>query len=153
MIPDVLVQLEASSLTAFLRETLWADASLHILHLVGLAMLVGGASIFDLRLLGRTNSVDLRAIQTLTLIWARVGFGILVFSGSLMFMESPIEMYLNTAFRLKMGLIVVALLNVVVFHYGMYPRYINTNAVKISALVSLVTWFTVLVLGRLIAYV
>lgn len=153
--PEWLLALEASDLTALLRSSVWADALLQIAHLAGLAMVVGGSGIFDLRLLGNGATIPLDALARLALRWAAVGFGLSALSGVLLFMESPIELYLNPAFRLKMALLVVAGVNAFVFHRFVEKRATqgSPRAARLSALVSLGVWACVLVLGSLIAYV
>jgi hypothetical protein len=66
----------------------------------------------------------------------------------------------NPAFVVKMLLIVLAGVNILVFHLGIYrgvARW-DVNAPvplpgKVAALVSLLVWFVVIACGRLIAYV
>jgi len=152
--PGWLQMLEASALTAFLRDAVWTDPTLHSLHLLGLAMVVGGASIFDLRLLGRGQTLALDALARLIFPWVWIGFGLAASSGLLLFAESPIELYLNPAFRWKLLLLGIAGVNALFFQQVLYRRVLAgaVRAGSVSAWVSLISWFTILILGRLIAY-
>jgi hypothetical protein len=152
--PEWLVRLESSAITAFLRDSLWIDASLHILHLVGLVMVVGGASILDLRLIGKWNSLPLDGMMRLTIPWVWAGFTLSVLSGVLMFLESPIELYFNTAFRIKLGLLVLVGINAFGFHRFSHARALNgqPHRARLSGWVSLGLWFTIVVFARLIVY-
>ncbi|MBT7952698.1 MAG: hypothetical protein HN764_13805, partial [Gammaproteobacteria bacterium] len=68
--------------------------------------------------------------------------------------------YPNIAFRMKMGLVLLAGLNVLWFHLAVFPKTIKmsaeekaNNVAKIVAILSLLIWFAVIVLGRMIPYV
>jgi hypothetical protein len=152
---DWLAVLEQSDLTAYLRASPWAVPLLQMLHLLGLVLLVGGAGSFDLRLLRRKTAIDLPAFAGLVLPWAWAGFAVVVLSGSLLFMASPLEMVLNNAFRWKMVLIAGAGANALLFQRVLYPRVLRGGFRwgQIAALVSLALWCAVIVLGRLITYV
>lgn len=150
-----LEMIEASDLTAFLRSSVFAVPALEVLHLIGLAMFVGGAMSIDLRLLGRHDMDELTALFRRALPWTQAGFGLLLASGILLFLESPIELYVNSAFRIKLVLIALGGLNALVFHRLVYPHVASFQRrwSSISALVSLCVWMTVIVFGRLITYV
>ena len=88
-----------------------------------------------------------------------IGFIIVVLSGLGLFFADPIKNYHNIFFRVKMILIVLAMINLVVFHHraersqavwGNDPK--PPKSVRISAAISLVTWILVIACGRYIAY-
>jgi hypothetical protein len=96
--PDWVMHLDRSSLTDFLRQSLWAIPALEILHLVGLVFTIGGAASVDLRLLGRGQNIDIRALLQLLLPFTGLGFAIAASSGVLLFTAAPAELYVNPIF-------------------------------------------------------
>jgi len=113
----------------------------------------------DLRLLGlifKQTPVSKVSDKTLTL--TVVAFGILVFTGMLLFMAKPEEYYHNLNFRWKMILIVLAAINIAVFHTKVQKNQPEWDlgptpaSAKASAILSLLLWFFVISCGRLIAY-
>ena len=89
-----------------------------------------------------------------------IGFGINLVTGVLFCFTDPIRYYPNFAFRLKMLLIVLAGLNALWFKISVYPatmKYPDESGIgtlaKMIAILSLVFWFGVIVMGRLIPYV
>ena len=80
-------------------------------------------------------------------------------SGILMFTAHATEMADNPAFRLKMVLLVAALLNAALFHRAPFRSVAAWNlhrpaprTARASAVVSLVLWVSVITCGRLLAY-
>jgi hypothetical protein len=91
--------------------------------------------------------------------WTRIGFGILVVTGLLLFYSSPIRYYYNFFFRVKMIALVLAGINVWLFHSRIHKRITDWDvdptppqAARVAAIVSLAAWAFVVVTGRLIAY-
>ena len=88
-------------------------------HVLTLSVFVGTALIVDLRLLGVTmRHVAASEVMTRLLPWTSGGFIVMVVSGSLMFYASPLDRYDNLFFRAKMGLLVLAGINVWIFDDG-----------------------------------
>jgi hypothetical protein len=80
-------------------------------------------------------------------------------SGLLMFSAHATEMAVNPAFRLKLVLIAVAILNAAGFHRGPFKSVRHWNqyvaipaTAKIAAVFSLILWAGVIACGRLLAY-
>jgi len=87
------------------------------------------------------------------------GFVIMVITGSLLFFAIPLRSFQNIFFRFKMILLVIAGLNVWLFHARVYPKVIaaDTSGVpakraRIAGAVSLTLWTCILISGRMIAY-
>src|SRR6266566_4838090 len=55
-------------------------------------------------------------------VWTLAGFIVMVITGSLLFSAIPLRSYQNIFFRTKMILLVLAGLNVWLFHSGTYKR-------------------------------
>jgi hypothetical protein len=157
--PAWLVWLETTTLGAAMREWLWLYPIIEILHIIGLAVLVGAATLFDLRLLGVSRSIRVTALAAHLLAWARRSLIIIVPTGLMMFTAHATEMATNPAFQIKMGLLIAAGLNAAVFHAGVFRSVANWDlkvtaplSAKTSAILSLGLWAGVITCGRLLAY-
>src|SRR5260370_17551147 len=113
--------LEQASIGTLIRESLWLFPVIETVHIFGIILLVGGTSILDLRLMGLTFRDE--AVSKLAhrfLPWAWGGFIIQVTTGLLMFSSEATKMYINTAFQVKMLLIVAAGVIALVFRFLAY---------------------------------
>lgn len=157
--PALLVWLETSELALAMRQWQWLYPIAEITHIVGIVLLVGAVAMFDLRLLGLSRSLPVRQMAGHLLPWSATGLMLVAVTGFMMFTAHATEFFENPAFILKMILIVVAGVNALLFHNGVYQSVmhwsINTDAptsAKVSALASLVLWVGVIACGRLLAY-
>lgn len=152
--------LEGTAVAQVVRGGAWAYASVEIAHICGLAVLVGAAAMFDLRLLGISSGMSVTQAARHLLPWAWVGFGVAALSGFLLFAANASQLFENPAFRLKALLIALAGLNAFAFHVGPFgivekwDRGVRPPpAAKAAAVVSLALWVAIVACGRLIAYV
>lgn len=152
--------LEQSSLAATMRHSLWLYPIVEIVHIFGFAILVGAVVLFDLRLLGFASSTSVRALNRSLLPWPWIALLAIVPSGVAMFSAHAVEFADNPALRVKMLLLVAAVMNALMFHRGIFrsvaswdQHYPTPRAAKASALASLAIWIGVISCGRLIAYV
>jgi hypothetical protein len=157
---DTLVKaIEGGSLNAWINASAWLWPLLEIVHFIGLTLLLGSLLIIDLHLAGWVRKTDVTAVHALV-PWSILGFLMNLLSGALFLIGDPARYWENTAFRLKMGLIVIAGLNAIWFFRWVRPlmerRYKHGDSpasAKTAAIVSLFGWLGVLLLGRLIPYV
>jgi hypothetical protein len=129
-------------------------------HVLSLTLFVGLTAMMDLRLLGLTmRAVPVSQVTTRLLPWIRIGFGVMMFTGVLLFYAIPVRNYQNIFFRVKMVLLVLAGINVWYFHtrtertvdaWDLAAR--TPKAARVAAIASLVLWASVVVTGRMIAY-
>jgi hypothetical protein len=157
--PAWLVWLETTGLAAAMREWLWLYPIIEIMHIMGLAVLVGAAALFDFRLLGISRSIHVTALAAHLLPWARRSLIIIVPTGLMMFTAHATEMASNPAFQIKLGLLAAAALNAAAFHAGVFHSVAAWDAdasapcaAKVSAILSLCLWGGVITCGRLLAY-
>jgi hypothetical protein len=157
--PALLVWLETSGLAQAMRQWQWLYPAVEIAHIVGIVLLVGAVAMFDLRLLGLSRSLPVRQMAGHLLPWSVTGLVLVAATGFMMFTAHATEFFENPAFLLKMILIVVAGINALLFHVGVYQSVmhwsINTAApasARVSALASLMLWIGVIACGRLLAY-
>lgn len=129
-----------------------------ILHFIGLCLLVGAVGIFDLRLLGVAKGMPFAPLQRL-LPWGVAGFIICLLTGVGFVLGNafaPGEYVRNIAFIWKMGFILFAGLNLLVFHASGLARRVEAlgpgEAAPVPARLigacSLVAWMAVIFFGR-----
>ena len=154
------IWLEATSLAAFVKGTYWAWPAIENVHFLGLALLVGMVGLFDLRMLGMAKIVSPAALHQKFVPIGIFGFFLCFVSGAMFFVASPGLYIYNPAFYLKMGFIVLAGLNVLVFYLTTFrhveslgPEDAMPLRAKVIAAVSLLIWIGVICFGRLLPFV
>ena len=152
-------KIEGGAINMWVIGDPWIWPIMEILHFLGLSILLGALLIIDLRMLGYFRGVDIRVTHAL-LPWVFVGFALNLVTGVLFFFGDPFRYAVHTGFQLKMVLIIFAGLNAAWYYWKLHPVIgtwdadCNPPAVaKTIAVLSLVTWTAVLLLGRLIPYV
>ena len=80
--------LETTAIAAAIRDHAWIYPALETAHYLGLACLVGGIMLIDLRLLGFAKALPMRSMIGLV-PWVWVGFVINATSGTLIFDLHP----------------------------------------------------------------
>ncbi len=149
--------LERSALSVSLRASEWMYPLVNTLHIVGIALLVGPILILDWRLLHRQVSPTVSELATVLLPTARGGFVVAVLAGLLLFVARPLDYAINTLFQVKLGCIVLALLNIALLHHSKAWDFAMTHnrpdgRVRLACGLSMLCWLMALALGRLIGY-
>lgn len=128
--------------------------------MLALGFSVGTILLVDLRLMG----LVFRRVRTSDVMnqlepWAIGGFIAMFASGILLFFAEPLKAYTTIAFRIKMVLLVLAGLNVWIFHKGIYQRIQQWDEAKVipweakmTGYVSIALWLGIIVCGRWTAY-
>ncbi len=129
----------------------YAYPALEVVHIVGVALLLGNLLALELRVWGVARELPLQALARLSLSLSLAGFGLLVASGVLMFAAAPNDMLGNNSFLWKMGLLQLAGLNAAWFHARGGLARIDGMA-RAQTVLSLGLWLTIIMLGRWIAY-
>lgn len=129
----------------------WAYPALEIVHIFGIALLLGNLVLLELRVFGRGAALPMAELARMSLTVAACGFALVATSGLLMFASQTQELLANRAFTLKMLLIVLAGGNAIAFHLRGSLQRLDTTA-RALMLVSTVLWLAVLTCGRWIAY-
>lgn len=142
-----------------IRESLWLFPILYTLHIFGVVILVAATSALDLRMLGlvmRNETVSDTA--DLLLPWAKAGFAAQLVTGAFLFIAQSAELWHNIAFLLKMITVLLAGLNVLIFHLTAYRNVRQWSkgptpaGARFSAVFSLMCWFGIVAMSRLIAF-
>ena len=126
---------------------------------MGIALLVGAAFLFDLRLLGNSRFLPISGLARYLLPWSRRGLILIIPTGILLFITNAGALGQDPTFWLKMFLLILAGLNATVFHTATFPKvsYWDVNqttpvAAKMAAVFSLLLWTAIIACGRLLAY-
>lgn len=155
--------LEALKETPFataLREGDTAFPWTESVHVLTITAVVGLISIVDLRLMGViAHKKEIRGLmgQILPLTWG--AFAIAAVSGFLLFSTNPFGYIDNWPFRIKLGLLVLAGLNVAFFHL-LTSRKLHLwddgqptpPTAKLAGATSLCLWIAIVVFGRFIGF-
>ena len=154
-----LIWLETSGLAVAMRQWLWLYPAVEVVHILGFVLVVGAGFFFDLRLLGFARELPVSGLADHLLTWARRVFPVILVSGFMMFTAHATEMAENPAFRLKLVLILAAVLNAAAFHrwpFKSVPRWdVHAPAppwAKLAAVLSLLCWTGAITCGRFLAY-
>jgi hypothetical protein len=130
----------------------WAWPALEVVHLVGIAMLLGPLVLFELRVWGAGAALEVQPLARFALSLSITGFGLAAASGLTLFLTSPGELLANRAFVVKMALLAVLGANALWFHWRGGVRRLDRPA-RIQTAMSLGLWLAVIICGRWIAYV
>jgi hypothetical protein len=149
-----------SALSEWLRTSLKAVAIVNALHVMSIATVFGTIFFVDLRLLGFPDvSRSFSRLHHALVRWTWAAFALAAVSGVLLFMVNAVTYQRNTAFWLKMGAIVLAGINMLVFErftaksvaswdQGVMPP----TAARFAGALSIVLWVSVIFLGRWIGF-
>lgn len=157
---SLLTALKESPFATALREGEYYFPWTESFHVLSIAIVVGVISIVDLRLIGIVaHKKDVSGLlrQVLPLTW--FAFATAVVTGFLLFSTDPFGYLINWPFRIKLGLLALAGVNMAVFHLATY-RTVHLwddgqptpAAAKLAGAASLSLWIAVVVMGRWIGF-
>lgn len=152
--------LESTQWSVALHESIWGYPIVESVHVLTLCLFLGLAVILDLRLLGVTLlKTPVSEVSSRLLPWTMAGFVVILISGSLLFYAIPVKTYLNIFFRIKTFLLLLAGINVFVYHSTIERKRqewdlnpIPPLGARLAGAFSLALWAGIVVAGRLIAY-
>lgn len=134
-----------------LKTHVWAYPALEVVHISGIALLLGNLVLLELRVFGLGAGLPVKELARLSLGVAVAGFTLAVASGLLMFASQPAELLSNRAFTLKMLLLFTAGCNAAWFHGRGSLDKLDTWA-RAQMILSTLIWLAVVACGRWIAY-
>jgi hypothetical protein len=155
--------LEASGLGQAMRQWLWLYPSVEIVHIAGIALLFGSIAVMDLRLLGVSRNIPVRALARHVLPWSAASFLLIIPSGLLMFTAHASEFIDSGVFVIKMLLIAAGGVNAALFHTITFRtadvwdseemrKLPPPPSARAAGALSLLIWISVIACGRLLAY-
>ncbi|WP_018268468.1 DUF6644 family protein [Methylosinus sp. LW4] len=130
-------------------------AGFQLVHIFGFILLLASVTFVDLRLLGLAlaKQAPVRVIGAANILLA-TGLSAAIVSGVLIFLSGPVRYYSNEFFQIKMlSLVVAVLFQASVFRAISKKVEQRPLAGKAVAIVSLLLWFGVGVMGRIIGFV
>ncbi len=158
--PSFIQAIYDSALGEWGRMSLRGLPIVEALHVVAIAVVFGTILIVDLRLLGLPNvsrSFLRTSHELLKYTWA--AFVGAVITGVVLFAANAITYYGNTAFRVKLVLIVLAGINMAVFQLiteksaASWDKDTPTpTAARVAGFLSLLLWTAVIFFGRWIGF-
>lgn len=134
-----------------LKTHAWAYPALEVVHIVGIALLLGNLVLLELRVFGKGAALPVKDLARLSLSLALCGFGLAAASGLLMFATQPAELLSNRAFTVKTLLLMLAGCNAAWFHGRGSLARLDVWA-RVQMLASTAVWLAVVACGRWIAY-
>ena len=136
----------------WLRQSPTAYLFVNATHILGIGVLLGAILPLDLRLLGCFRRSPIEVLGPFLVRSAAAGLGLAVLAGAWLFSVKPEEYVGNPAFRWKLALLAMAIVNVAFQHRGAGFLAV-TPAVRVRAGLSLSLWISALVAGRWIGFV
>ena len=158
---DLCTWLEATPIAVKITESEWMFPTIETIHVLALTLVVGSIAMLDLRLLGvSSRNIGVMQLSEETLPWTWSAFVVAAITGSLLFVSAATKYYANVPFRIKLVLLVLAGINMAVFHLGAWRAAHGWNhtiptprAARIAATLSLLFWIGVVIAGRWIGFV
>ena len=141
---EALAALEATALAQHLKASRWTYPLVNAGHVAGIALLLGAVVPMNLRRLGWVTGPDPAAVVAFLRPFAVAGLVLAAGCGALLFIAQAGDYAANLWFRLKMGLLALAMVNAA-WHLGALPS-------RGVAALSLALWPLVLISGRMIGY-
>lgn len=157
---DICQWIQDTQLAIVIRESTYAFPYIEGTHVLALSLSVGTIMWFDLRLAGvifrnRPVSEVFKQLRPFFL----TGFPIMFVTGALLFTAHATQCYNSSYFRVKMLLLLLAGLNLLIFHSTIDRRRAQWDKApsppfqaRLAGVLSLVFWLSIMAAGRLFAY-
>lgn len=140
----------------YIKGTTWVFPLVETIHIFALVVLLGTMLMVNFRLLG-IGARGWTPLQLFTPLkpYMSVGLVVILVTGFLLFMAEPRKTFENGAFFPKMALLAAS----IIYQYTLYPKVASVATpsipfwARLGALLSIVLWFGVGVMGRAIGFV
>jgi hypothetical protein len=138
----------------------WMIPAIQSIHIIGIAVVLGSVFMIYLRILGWAG-MDETLRQTTDRFgpWLTGGLYLMLLTGALMVIGEPVRELVTFSFWLKMFLVAVSTLFAVAFQSSLRKHerrweetLVKRRSIKGLAIVTLLIWVCIIILGRLIAY-
>src|SRR5438132_131596 len=94
------------SVSGTVRESMWVFSTLECIHIYSMIFLITVVAVFDLRLMGiAMGRQSVAQLSKLVLRWAWISLVVNFITGGFLFASKAPDYYINSAFRIKMLLI------------------------------------------------
>lgn len=161
---DGLQAVSASAPATMLRGSFWAYPIVNAVHILGIALLIGGIFPLDLRLMGFLKAYPVKPLAQMCVPIAATGLALAVISGLMLFSVKPVDYVRTDIFLAKVGLIGAAMINIALVRCNASWREIVQSEdsilnrvepdfmLRIAGAFSLIVWIAVLFAGRFVGY-
>jgi len=150
--------LRATPLSHAIVFRIWIWPLCETLHFIGLALVIGIAGFFDLRLIGFFNQISIDDARELMPL-AVGGFLLNAITGVTFLIGHPEQYAHNPSWWWKVAFLTIAGLNALIFTalvgkhtVGLPPGDDTPTSAKAIGAVSLISWFAVLYFGRMLPF-
>jgi hypothetical protein len=157
--PGFLIALETSEIGALIRQSIWIYPTANVAHVVAIALFAGAIAVMDVRLMGALAGSDpARVVRGAR----RAAVGALIavlISGSVLFTAEASHVALNGIFQIKMALVAFGIVHALFVGNravraldALGPQAPMPGFARFAGGLSMLTWISVVGLGRYIAY-
>lgn len=153
---EIYYWITSTPLSQYMQQSQYAFSISETLHFFGLCLLLGAMLVIDLRLLGLMKRTPVEAVMKFVPV-AVLGFALNVLTGIGFLAYNPEGYATNWMFWLKMGLVLLAGINMLYFSLVEHPRVLKTptgesftTITRFCAVLSLTLWMAVIIAGRLL---
>lgn len=157
MMPAFCDWLSGTPVSMMIQNAFWVIPTVQTVHILAIATVMASVVMLDFRLLGvaaRSQTIPDMAHRFLPWVWGAVM--VLLASGSILIVGEPGRELLSEVFWTKMTLLACVLVLTGIFQYVVNHRgqfwERRRMVARITAVVSLVLWCSIVAAGRWIAY-
>ena len=152
--------LATTDISLAIQTRSWVIPTVQSIHIVCIGIVLASVFMIDLRIFGLAGR-DQTLKQTTRRFspWLWGALVVLLVTGALMVVGEPVRELMSFSFWLKMSLLVLGILIAVVFQLALKRNerdwehaIVNRWTTKSLAVLTLLVWCSIIVLGRLIAY-
>ncbi len=152
------VWFESGIVHDWMVDKFWLFPMMETFHFIGLSFMFGSLLLIDGRVLGICKFISMKESMKFIPV-AIIAFAVNLISGYAFLTSDPNAYLYNLGFQWKIGLIAVAGINALWFWFGEHKTLTQLAdgqqapfSAKLIALISLVLWVAIIVLGRMIPY-
>ena len=149
---DWLETLATAELAQWMRFSRWGYAAVNTGHVLGIALLVGAILPLNLKLLGAWPRAAIKPLAQVLVPIAAAGLILAISTGFLLFLADPLDYVELPLFLTKLSLVMLGTLHALLFQVWV-GFAASPLRLKLAGGISLITWLSVLVMGRFIAFV
>jgi len=138
----------------------WLIPAIQSIHIVGIGVVLGSAFLIELRILGLAGmDQTLRDTASRFDPWLKAALWLMLATGLLLVIGEPVRELVTLSFWLKMSLVALATLIAAAFRFHVRKHekqweetLVHRRSIKGLAVLTLLIWACIIILGRLIAY-
>ena len=152
--------LSETKLSLAIQSHLWIIPAVQSVHIVCIGIVVASVFMIDLRIFGWAGrDQSLLQVTRRFSAWLWSALVILLVTGVLMIIGEPVRELMSLSFWMKMSMLAVGILFAVLFQRTLTrderhweDTLVHRRSTKSLAVLTLLIWCSIIVLGRLIAY-